>query len=172
MPRATSTTPRRPGARAAAEQLADRIMPLRRRRERPRGRLERPASLAQAADRDSRRQHVGQHLLSADRLSRPARAGRPDRVCDHACRMTLGRCEGRPDREHRPVLALCRSGVDLPVSVVVPVLEHRAVDGLASRLDASIRCPSTTTHTQSRRPRDDHGGIAQVHLRVRRACAC
>ena len=37
-------------------------------------------SLAAAADHDSRRQHVGQHLFPAHRFPRDARAGRPDRV--------------------------------------------------------------------------------------------
>ena len=36
--------------------------------------------------------------------------------------MRLGARRGRLHREHRPVLALCRSGVDLPVSAAVSVL--------------------------------------------------
>ncbi len=38
--------------------------------------------------------------------------------------MRLGVARGRHDREHRPVLALRRPGVDLPVPVAVPVLAN------------------------------------------------
>ena len=42
--------------------------------------LQRPVSLAAAADHDSRRPAVGQHLFPAHRLPRPPRAGGADRV--------------------------------------------------------------------------------------------
>ena len=86
---------------------------------------------------------------------------------------------GRHDREHRPVLALCRSGVDFPVSVVVLVLvdlsSHccQCFDIQDANLcrqnhfdhatDRSRRQP-TMPHDAPRRPRRHR----QVHLRVRR----
>ena len=68
---------KRPAQSAAAAQG-------RRASRRQASRPERLCARPLAADDNPQRQHVGQHLLPDDRLSRHPRAGRPDRVCSGA----------------------------------------------------------------------------------------
>ena len=102
----------------------------------------------QAADRDSRRQHVGQHLLHCSPASTPCTCWSGLIVFALMLPMRLDVAAGRHDREHRPVLALRRSGVDLPVSVAVLVLEYRIAH-------ERTRCHSATPAVRMRSRR--HG---------------
>ena len=63
---------------------------------------------------------------------------------------------GRLHREHRPVLALCRSGVDLPVSTVVSVLMRLAGNrgepfDRPREVARGDQCPIMVTHRHLRR---------------------
>ncbi|NBW95497.1 MAG: heme-copper oxidase subunit III [Planctomycetia bacterium] len=77
--------------------------------------------------RDSRRHDVGEHLFPAHRLPCDPRPRGADRVRDHV-HLDPQREAGRCDRERRPLLALRRSRVDLPVPAPVPVLTPAARD--------------------------------------------